>query len=245
MPEERRPFLTAEWRDLLLLNYEVSAKLLERHVPRGTELDEWEGRPLVSLVGFRFLGTRVLGVAVPGHGDFDEVNLRFYVRRSVPGGPPRRGVVFIRELVPRRAVAWVARLVYGEPYLRAPMSHRIVRGSGGHPEEIAFDWRARGEAWRLSGRLATPPRPLERPSEAEFVCEHYWGYTSRAGGRTLEYEVKHPAWNVAPVFDAHIDAEGSALYGADLGEVLARAPRSAFYADGSAVSVFRGRAIGG
>lgn len=246
MPAERRPFLTAEWRDLLLLNYDVDPTLLRPLVPAGTELDSWEGRTLVSMVGFRFLGTRVLGCAVPGHGDFDEVNLRFYVRRDVDGAPPRRGVVFIRELVARRAVAWAARLVYGEPYLRVPMSHSVVRagGTGARLDRISYGWRLRGKEWRISGRVASLPEPLARPSEAEFVTEHYWGYTRQRGGGTLEYEVEHPPWKVASVSEARFEAPSPTLYGAPLTEALARPPRSAFYADGSAVTVLRGREIG-
>jgi uncharacterized protein YqjF (DUF2071 family) len=99
-----RVFLTAEWRNLAMLNYEVDQSLLLPFVPSGTTLDQWEGKTYVSLVGFRFLKTRVLGLPVPFHTNFDEVNLRFYVRRRI-AGDVRRGVVFIREIVPRWAIA--------------------------------------------------------------------------------------------------------------------------------------------
>ena len=121
----RRPFLTARWENLLLLNYECPADLLEPLVPRGTALDDWEGTPLVSLVGFMFRDTRVHGIAFPGHRTFEEVNLRFYVRRESEDGDVRRAVVFVRELVPRRIISNVARILYNEPYLAVPMSHRL------------------------------------------------------------------------------------------------------------------------
>src|SRR5689334_2274538 len=106
----RRPFLRAEWRDLVMLNYESPAGLLDPLVPAGVELDRWRGTLYVSVVGFLFRDTRVLGIPIPFHRTFEEVNLRFYVRRELDGDV-RRGVVFVRELVPRRAIATVARLL--------------------------------------------------------------------------------------------------------------------------------------
>src|SRR6266513_2477095 len=119
-----RRFLTAEWRSLAMLNYEVDRSVLARRVPPGTELDSWGGVVYVSVVGFLFLKTRVLGVPIPGHRNFEEVNLRFYVRRKADG-EWRRGVVFVKEIVPRRAIAAVARGLYGENYVAMPMSHAI------------------------------------------------------------------------------------------------------------------------
>lgn len=240
-PSVRRPFLTAEWRDLLLFNYEVDPRLLHTLVPRGTELDAWDGRTLISVVGFRFLDTRVLGWAVPFHQAFEEVNLRFYVRRRGPDGAYRRAVVFIREFVPKRAVAWIARLVYNEPYRHAAMDHHIVRDPGAtHAERLEYSWHTRGHGCALSARVAAVPAPLTRPSEAEFVTEHYWGYTRQRDGSTLEYEVAHPSWCVAAVAHERLALPGRAVYGPAFADVLAGPPRSAFYAEGSAVTVFRG-----
>src|SRR5262245_39598094 len=116
-------FLTAHWCDLAMLNYEVSPAVLSDLIPAGTELDSWGGHTFVSMVGFRFLRTRVLGLAVPGHSNFDEVNLRFYVRRNAHDGW-RRGVVFVKEIVPHRAIAWLARALYNENYVALPMRHQ-------------------------------------------------------------------------------------------------------------------------
>ena len=117
-------FLTAEWNWLAMLNYEVAPEILAPSVPAGTELDTWQGKHLVSMVGFLFQKTRVRGIPIPFHRNFEEVNLRFYVRRKV-AGEWRRGVVFIKELVPHFAIAWVARTFYNENYVTLPMSHRI------------------------------------------------------------------------------------------------------------------------
>src|SRR5438477_5664134 len=140
-PTRRRPLLSADWRYLVMLNYEVDPDLLEPLVPAGTVLDRWRGRTLVSIVGFRFADTRVLGAAVPFHRDFDEVNLRFYVRRHLPSGEGRRGVVFVRELVPRLAVALVARWAYNEPYRAVPMGSTAPDSRIGAPGRIVYEWR--------------------------------------------------------------------------------------------------------
>src|SRR5580700_8862590 len=114
-------FLSAEWRDLVMLNYEVDGTLLTGFIPPGTVLDSFHGRTYVSLVGFQFLRTKLFGLLpVPFHTDFDEVNLRFYVRRK-EGQEERRGVVFIAEIVPKRAIAQLARFAYGENYVSLPM----------------------------------------------------------------------------------------------------------------------------
>ena len=195
----RRTFLTASWRYLAMLNFRIDPDVLRPFVPAGTELDTWRGDTLVSVVGFRFLDARLFGLPIPFHRDFDEINLRFYVRRSV-GGESRRGVTFIREIVPRRAVAAVARLAYNEPYLACP-TRSVV------PATLdAVDAGTVGYAWNLEGRWHAlrlrsmgPPAALERGSEEEFISEHFWGYTRQRNGRTIEY--RGPAPVVARVED--------------------------------------------
>ena len=98
-------FLTAEWRKLAVVNYMVEPEILQPFVPAGTELDFWQERCYVSLIGFRFENTKVLGMKIPWHVNFEEVNLRFYVRRKATDGW-RRGVVFIKEIVPKAAITW-------------------------------------------------------------------------------------------------------------------------------------------
>lgn len=233
-------FLTAQWRDLLMLNYAVDPALLAPHVPAGTVLDLWQGEALVSVVGFRFVDTRVLGVPLPGHRHFEEVNLRFYVRREAAQGV-RRAVVFLRELVPRRAIAWVARAWYNEPYRALPMRHAVVERA---PERtLRYEWRE-GSAWTgLSARTVGASSPLESGSEAEFITEHYWGYTRQRDGGTVEYEVTHPRWRVWPALDATLSGDIAATYGATFAPALAARPRSAFVADGSPITVYRPRRL--
>ena len=229
-------FLRAEWRHLLMLNYEVDPEILRAHVPAGTELDLLGGRCYASVVGFMFLRTRVLGVPIPFHRDFEEVNLRFYVRRRGPEGW-RRGVVFIREMVPRWAIAAVARVLYGENYVALPMRHVIAE------ERVEYGWRTSGEWACVRARPTGPLRELEPGSEAEFIAEHYWGYARTRSGGTVEYRVEHPRWLVRDAVDPQLNADVAALYGQAFAEPLSRPPRSAFIAEGSLIVVRHGERV--
>jgi hypothetical protein len=219
-----KAFLTAEWRDLAILNYAVDPKLLRGFVPEGTQLDFFEGRTFVSLVGFRFLHTRVLGIPVPFHRDFDEVNLRFYVRRGA-GEEPRRGVVFIREIVPRRAVAAVARLAYGENYVALPMAHSVGAD--------AAEYRWRAGAWNsIRVEAAGEADYAAEGSLGHFITEHYWGYSAR-----YEYHVTHPPWRLRTASSARFEGNAG-FYGKEFAEILNGEPASAILAEGSPVTVF-------
>jgi uncharacterized protein YqjF (DUF2071 family) len=238
-----RVFLTAEWRELAMLNYEVDSSALQNLIPAGTELDCWNGRVFVSLVGFLFRNTRVLGVRIPFHHSFEEVNLRFYVRRQVQK-EVRRGVVFIREIVPRRAIATVARVFYNEKYVALRMSHRIGEDeTGGKKVDYSWHSKARWNHMRLVA-IGQPCFPVEG-SEEQFITEHYWGYAAQRHGGCTEYRVKHPTWRVWQTSVAQFEGDMSAYYGHELGRIIAGSPRSAFVAEGSAVSVYKGRSIHG
>jgi uncharacterized protein YqjF (DUF2071 family) len=207
--------------------------VLEPFVPAGTELDAFEGKTYLSLVGFEFNRTRVLGFAVPFHQNFEEVNLRFYVRRR-----SKRGVVFIRELVPKYAVAVVARLLFKENYSCVPMSHRAEAG------KVEY-------AWKLGSRRCVMKIETDGenfvPSEgslSQFITEHYWGYTTHKGGGSLEYEVQHPPWRVWNAKEASFSGNADGLYGPEIAQILTREPDSAFLAQGSPVTVFKSTKIG-
>jgi hypothetical protein len=236
-------FLTAEWRYLALLNYAVDPSLLAHLVPRGTELDEFAGKTYMSLVGFRFERTRLRGIWIPFHSDFDEVNLRFYVRRTV-AGEVRRGVVFVREIVPRWAIAKVAQVCFGEKYIALPMTHKVIEPtSEGGRLQTEYRWR-HSDKWNAiraeaSGRPALPPIA----SREAFFIEHYWGYAAGADGGALEYRVEHDRWRIWPVAGASFEGDARELYGADLGQRLTLPPDSVVVAEGSAVTVHSGQKI--
>lgn len=238
---ESRVFLSAEWRDLVMLNYEVEPGILRQYVPRGVELDAFEGRTFVSLVGFQFLHTKLYRfLAVPFHSNFDEVNLRFYVRRR-EGGEIRRGVVFVRELVPRVAIAGLARMMYGEKYDSCPMAHSNERNAAGISAEYRWKWR--GKRFWLSARADGAPARVAEGSIENFITEHYWGYSAKSANETIEYRVSHEPWRVWVSTNARFEGDGEALYGAGFAEILRRPPDSAFVAEGSRVLVHTGQRV--
>ena len=229
-----KPFLTANWRYLVMLNFPVDPKLLESRVPVGTELDFYRGETYVSVVGFLFYHALVVGLPIPRHRNFEEVNLRFYVRKK-SADTWRRGVVFIRELVPKIAIAITARVFYGEPYLALPMRSEVEERDG--IVRAKYEWR-RGTKWEgLTMNAHGEAQNIRQASHEEFITEHYWGYTAR-GERTSEYRIEHPRWKIWPADSFEIKADVAALYGEKFIEPLSAAPRSAFIADGSFISVF-------
>lgn len=231
-----RPFLTAEWRYLVMLSFRIEARVLAPHVPRGTAIDTWRGDAWISLVGFRFLDTRLLGVPVPMLRHFPEINLRFYVR---PLGPDRRAVVFLKEIVPRRAIATVARAVYNEPYVTRPMRVEAPVTRDEAPGRVTYAWRHRGRWNRIGATASGPPVPICDGSAEAFIAEHDWGYTRQRDGSTIEYRVEHPHWRAWPTCDVVFDVDVASEYGPAFGEAMQGAPASALLAEGSEVRVGR------
>jgi uncharacterized protein YqjF (DUF2071 family) len=230
-----QPFLTANWRYLAMLNYTVDPHLLASLVPAGTEIDSENGETFLSVVGFLFLDTRLLGLPIPLHRDFEEVNLRFYVRRK-SAETWRRGVVFIRELVPRHAIALVARACYGENYVAVPMKHEIEHVDSSL--KVEYSWR-RDRKWESLKMSATgQPQTIPAGSHAEFITEHYWGYTSLRSGYG-EYRVEHPRWKIWNATGFELNADVATLYGEQFVETLTQSSRSAFIADGSPITIQR------
>jgi uncharacterized protein YqjF (DUF2071 family) len=194
-----------------MLNFEIDPKVLTPLVPTGTELDSWQGRTFVSMVGFLFLDTRVLGAPIPWHRNFEEVNLRFYVRRKAAEGW-RRAVVFVKEIVPRFAIALTARLLYGENYVALRMAHAIKNApDAALPQAISYSWWFRGGENRM--QLCSDGQPSEVPegSVVEFITEHYWGYARRRDGRTTEYRVEHPGWRVCEATASELKCDVAGL----------------------------------
>lgn len=226
-------FLTAEWQQLAMLNYKIDPAILQPFVPLGTEIDFWQGDAFVSMVGFWFCRTKVLGIPIPFHQNFEEVNLRFYVRYKADDGW-RRGVVFIKEIVPRFAIAAVARIGYNENYVAMPMRHKIQDGF------VEYNWQKNNRWDSLQIKTIGVAQPLVSGSTEEFITEHYWGYAKQRNGSTVEYRVEHPTWNVWQVSEAKLACDVEKIYGNQFCEYLNTPPASAFLAEGSPVIVYRG-----
>jgi uncharacterized protein YqjF (DUF2071 family) len=233
-------FLTAEWRKLIMANYVVAEAALQPYLPVGTELDRYDGRCYVSLVGFLFQNTRLKSFPIPFHRTFEEVNLRFYVHHTNSTGERRRGVVFISELVPRFALSLVANAIYGENYATVPLRHHWEQN--GERRSVGYQWRYKGRWNELQVRAAVPPQLIEANSSEEFFTEHYWGYTKR-GDWTSEYAVLHPRWMMYPILQHSIDVDFGALYGTEFASLSEREPKSVLLAEGSEIEVRGGERI--
>jgi uncharacterized protein len=229
----QKPFLTAEWRNLIMINYVVPEDLLKPYLPKGVDLDRFDGKCYVSLVAFHFLHTKVKGIAFPFHKNFEEINLRFYVKYK-DGGEFKRGVVFISELVPRRMIAWIAKLVYREKYSYSPMQSVVEIDE--NSKNLVFNWGKTVRQW-IQVETMSKIKPIEPDSEEEFIFEHYWGYTTVNEKQTGEYRVEHPRWNVYPVinYDVRVDFEN---YDHSFRFLNSKKPDSVFVAEGSPVKVY-------
>lgn len=235
MTTTKPAFLTAEWRRLVLINYQVEPEVLKPFLPAHTQLDIWNGTCYVSLVGFIFLNTRLKGVKIPWHTDFEEINLRFYVQRHDPTLGWKRGVVFIREIVPKRAIAWVANTIYKEHYTCSPMQHDWQEDN--QKLKVEYIWRNAGRWQGFGVQAQNAPVDLKAGSEAEFITEHYWGYSRRDAERTIEYQVEHPRWQVYPIGSWFCDVDFGAVYGPAFAQLTGIEPLSVFLAEGSEVAV--------
>ncbi len=229
------PFLTATWSNLFLATYAVPPALLEPRLPPGTSLDLRDGHAFVSLVAFEFLHTRVFGIPWPGYRNFAELNLRFYVRAG-----DDRGVVFVRELVPPRLVAWIARTFYNEPYLAAPLTATRQDADGVHAMKYELTWAGRAHVISVTAGAARF-RPAADGVE-HFFKEHRWGFGIARDGRLVRYEVEHPVWDIYPIRSYRIDLDWSAVYGAEWSFLAGATPYSTVLAAGSPISVSPARA---
>lgn len=217
-----------------MANFVIDKKLLEPYCPAFTEVDDWNGRYYASLVGFLFKDTNVLGMKVPFHVNFEEVNLRFYVRyKDIDGW--KRGVVFIKELVPKHMITFIANTLYSEKYETRPMGHSFIKDQ--QTLDVEYRWKVRGDWNFLKASASTDKEPIRAGTEAEFITEHYWGYTKVNARKTSAYEVQHPKWNIHPVNSFTYNCAISELYGPEFVGPLTQNPTSVFLADGSEISV--------
>ena len=238
---EKLRFLKAQWKNLLMLNYEVDPDILEPYLPAGTVLDLWQGKALVSMVGFMFLNTKVLGVKWPWHVSFEEVNLRFYVKHF-DGKIWKRGAVFISEIVPKSIIALIANNLYKEHYRALPMRHSVAAVEDNHTNFL-YEWKLKGKWNKLGGTISDDFKAIIPGSAEEFIFEHYWGYNSLSAVKTMEYQVEHISWQVANVKEFIFEADVAELYGEKFVPFLKTKPYSAFFANGSDISVRMGEKI--
>ena len=231
--------LTANWINPLLFSWPVDDAVLDPLLPAGLAIDHWQGRAYISLVGLRFEGLRVFGIPVLPRR-YDEVNLRFYVRRPGDGDDARPGVVFIRQLVPHRLTALAARVMYGEPFETAPVGHEFHGCDAARTDLaacVAYHWEARGHRQRFwasadGGPMDTAPGSLE-----EFLTARYWGYNGKTGAGVRAYCLTRPAWQVSRASQWGIDCDFNEVGGSRLAEAMGKAPASVLLATGSRTAI--------
>ena len=215
-------------------HYEVNPEVLKAYVPAGTELDFFEGKCYVSLVGFMFLNTKLLGVKIPFHKNFEEVNLRFYVKHKV-GNEIKRGVVFIKEIVPKRALTFVANTIYKENYVTLPMSHKWEENKSTF--SIEYSWELHKKLNYIKVISDKNGVEIRKHSKTEFIAEHYWGYSKGSKKETTEYEVKHIKWKNYLVKEFQVSVDFEANYGLDFCFLNNKKPDSVMLLEGSEISV--------
>jgi len=226
-------FLTAQWNNLAMANYTVDPKVLEKYLPNGTILDIWNGNCYVSLVGFMFEDVKLMRIPIPFHRNFEEVNLRFYVKHF-ENNQWKRGVVFIKEIVPKPALTWMANTIYKEHYQTLPMKHSVLKNT--KTTDILYQWKTNKKWNTILVETENIVSEIELNSEAEFITEHYFGYT-KVENKTFEYEVKHPKWKQLKVVNFQIDVDFTTVYGDDFSFLNNEKPVSVFLAKGSEISV--------
>ena len=227
-------FLNAQWKNLAIINFEIEAEILEKYLPAGTELDIWNGKCYVSLVGFMFKETKVLGFKIPFHINFEEVNLRFYVKRF-EHGEWKRGVVFIKEIVPKKAITFIANTLYQEHYETRKMRHKIIENE--NSLTFIYQWKTDKKWNTIQVETEKEFKEIEIDSEAEFITEHYFGYTKCDDHTTFEYEVKHPRWQQLEVKNCMLKVDFEKNYGTDFTVLQNLKPFSVFLAKGSDIKV--------
>jgi uncharacterized protein len=233
-------FLTAEWNNLIMANYIIDPAILIPYLPNKTELDIYNGNCYVSLIGFMFEKTKLLGVKIPFHKNFEEVNLRFYVRYN-DNGKWKRGAVFIKEIVPKPAISIIANTLYNEKYCTMPMKHFYTQKE--NEMHLGYHWKFKNKLNKLEATTTTEALPMQPGSEEEFIAEHYWGYSKYNTQTTFEYAVHHPAWKVFSVKKYLIDCDFAGLYGQQFSFLDDAKPNSVFMAEGSAITILKKRIL--
>ena len=226
-------FLSARWENLIMANYAVNADVLTPYLPHGVELDYYKNKTYVSLVGFMFKDTKLFDIPIPLFGTFEEINLRFYVKR-VQGGKVKRGVVFINETVPYKAVAWLANKLYKEHYIAIPTKKTIHTAN---TKQVKYEWKINGQWNHLEVHAKPEPEKMHPGSMEEFIFEHYYGYTKVNNQVSQEYQVNHARWSINQVSSYSVNCDFKSMYGNAFSNLAKPPPDSVFIAAGSPVTV--------
>lgn len=227
-------FLKANWENIIMVNYEIDPKVLLPFLPKGVELDLYNGKAYISLVGFLFKNTKIFSIPIPKLGTFEEINLRFYVIRKEEN-QTKRGVVFINETIPYKIVAWMANFLYKEHYTVVPTKHTIIKEEKN--QKVTFEWRVNQKWNSIYVEHAISTQQMQQNSLEKFIYEHYYGYTKINDNKTEEYRLHHPSWKIHDVIDYKISCDFEAMYGEAFTCLNHIKPVAVFIAEGSSVAI--------
>jgi len=230
----KETFLSARWENIVMANYDVNSEVLKPYLPAGVEPDFYNNKTYVSLVGFLFKQTSLFSIPIPFFGTFEEINLRFYVKR-VEGGTVKRGVVFVNETVPYKPVAWLANKLYNEHYIVIPTKSKIVNTE--NTKNIVYEWKINKSWNHIKVNTAIASEEMLPGSAEEFIFEHYYGFTKINSRLSQEYKVNHPRWQVNKVMGFSIECDFKSMYGDDFSFLSNHTPDSVIVAEGSPVTV--------
>jgi uncharacterized protein YqjF (DUF2071 family) len=227
-------FLKANWENIIMVNYEIDTKVLLPFLPNGVELDLYQGKAYISLVGFMFKKTKLFNISIPKLGTFEEINLRFYVIRKEEN-QIKRGVVFINETIPYKIVAWMANVLYKEHYTVVPTKHTITKAE--KSQKVTFEWMVNKKWNSIYVEHEIPTLQMHQSSLEKFIYEHYYGYTKINDNKTEEYRLRHPSWKIHNVNDYQISCDFEAMYGEAFSILNHTKPAAVFIAEGSSVAI--------
>jgi uncharacterized protein YqjF (DUF2071 family) len=229
-------FLKGEWRNLIMINYEIDPEILTGYLPPHTELDNFNGKHYVSLVGFLFKDSKVKGIIVPYHRTFEEITLRFYVRHIGPDGILKRGVVLIKEIATKKISAPVAGKIFGENQEACDTRH-LWSNPTEDKVSVEYMWKRTAD-WDWISVTATGVSYFpKQKTEEQFITERNRVYSKGKKDTTTVYNVEHSNWRIHTVHYSDINCNFEKNFGKDFAYLNKAKPASVFLADGSAITM--------
>lgn len=226
--------LRAEWNNIIMANYVVPEELLLPLIPYKTRLDLFEGESYVTLAAFMFLNTEMLGFNIPFHSNFEEVALRFYVRSNNPLSE-QRGVVFIKEIVPKYAISLLANTFFGQKYTTLKM--KSFHRDAGDTMETGYEWKYQNKWNKIMAKTGKRSTPIQQNNFNEFIADHYFGYRKYGETKTYQYEVEHKLWDTFNVHNYSVECDFGSLFGNEFSILNEIKPKSVFMLKGSEIRI--------
>ena len=201
-----------KWRELLFLHWEVPPPALKALLPRGLDVELWEGRAFVGLVPFVVSETRARFLPpLPGLSSYYEINTRTYVRHadSADRESGESGVWFFALDASNVGVTAGARATFQLPYFPCTAQRRhsdrdgsIVRyrsarlGPGPTPGELDVEYR-------VHEAIGT----AEAGSLDHFLVERYTLFTVLRPMGLMVGQVRHQPYSLRRVELIRLDCE--------------------------------------